>query len=278
MGPAPMASCRFSPLRTHSWYSLLEGVDSPEVLLARAAEVGYPALALTDPNLYGAIPFLDAARRCPAVRPILGARLRQGQHACTVLVAEPAGYRSLCRALSRLNLGGQPSLVKVLSECHEGLLALVDHHALVAPLHHLFQQRLWLEVVRPGRPEAEERALLEAGQPLGVKPVASCAPHFATPTGHEAYRLLTAVRQKTTLEKLPPRLPVTPEHHLADPDSVFDLFQDLPEAVTNTEAVANCCRSDVLPRGLVTPPAHVPEGQDAPGYLKLLCERALPGK
>ena len=62
-----MASCRFTPLRTHSWYSLLEGVDSPEVLLTRAEEVGYPALALTDYNLYGAVRFLEAARRCPTV-------------------------------------------------------------------------------------------------------------------------------------------------------------------------------------------------------------------
>jgi hypothetical protein len=36
------------------------------------------------------------------------------------------------------------------------------------------------------------------------------------------------------------------------------------------------CRSDVLPRGVVLPPAKLPDGQNAEGFLRLLCERALP--
>ena len=51
-------------LHTHSWYSLLEGVSSPDALLHRAASCGYYALALTDTNnLYGAVPFVEAAKR-----------------------------------------------------------------------------------------------------------------------------------------------------------------------------------------------------------------------
>ena len=46
-------------LHSHSWYSFLEGVASPEALLTRAAACGYTALALTDTNnLCGAVPFV----------------------------------------------------------------------------------------------------------------------------------------------------------------------------------------------------------------------------
>ena len=49
-------------LHTHSWYSLLEGASSPPALLARAADHGYTALALTDTNnLYGAVAFVEQA-------------------------------------------------------------------------------------------------------------------------------------------------------------------------------------------------------------------------
>jgi DNA polymerase III alpha subunit len=65
-------------LHTHSWYSLLEGVSSPEALLRRAVQGGHTALALTDTNnLYGVVPFVEQAARL-GVRPIVGACLRHG--------------------------------------------------------------------------------------------------------------------------------------------------------------------------------------------------------
>jgi DNA-directed DNA polymerase III PolC len=91
-------------LHTHSWYSLLEGASSPETLLARAAATGYTALTLTDTNnLYGAVSFIEHAFR-HGVRPLLGACLRQHRSRCVALIADPTGYRHLCRVLSRLHL------------------------------------------------------------------------------------------------------------------------------------------------------------------------------
>src|SRR5438094_5576929 len=100
-----MATPRFTPLHVHSHYSLLEGVDSLDALLARAVACGYQDLALTDSNnLYGAVAFVEAARK-HGVRPILGACLRHEGERCTALIGEEVGYQSLCRILSRLHLG-----------------------------------------------------------------------------------------------------------------------------------------------------------------------------
>jgi DNA-directed DNA polymerase III PolC len=265
---------RFVPLHVHSYYSLAEGVDTVEDLLQRAAECGFPAVALTDSNnLLGAVAFTEAARR-HAVRPLLGACLRSGQARITALVAEPAGYRSLCRVITRLTAAGTTPLAALLASNATGLHALIDDERLIPPLHEPFRGRLWLEVVRPGRSAARERALLEAGQRYGLQPVASLAPHFARPEGFDTFRLLAAVRQEKPLRRADPG-PIAPAHHLADCGAVHERFRDLPEAVVNTARLADQCRSDVLPRGQVLPPARLPEGQDAPGYLRLLCERGM---
>ncbi|MEW6216412.1 MAG: PHP domain-containing protein, partial [Candidatus Bipolaricaulota bacterium] len=65
----------FVHLHAHSEYSLLDGMGRVRDLVARAAELGMPALALTDHgNLSGAIKFYRAARAA-GVKPILGCEI-----------------------------------------------------------------------------------------------------------------------------------------------------------------------------------------------------------
>ena len=69
-------------LHAHSAYSFLDGASLPEELAARAAELGYDALALTDHDgVYGSLEFAHAAKAF-GVRPITGAEvtLRDGSH------------------------------------------------------------------------------------------------------------------------------------------------------------------------------------------------------
>ena len=77
-------------LHCHSAYSFLDGASHPEELAARAAELGYEALALTDHDgVYGSLEFAHAAKAF-GVRPITGAEvtLRGGAHV-TLLVESP---------------------------------------------------------------------------------------------------------------------------------------------------------------------------------------------
>ncbi len=63
-------------LHAHSAYSFLDGASQPEELAARAAELGYEALALTDHDgVYGSLEFAHAAKAF-GLRPITGARSR----------------------------------------------------------------------------------------------------------------------------------------------------------------------------------------------------------
>src|SRR3954469_15457442 len=95
-GPAPYAE-----LHAHSAYSFLDGASHPEELAARAAELGYEALALTDHDgVYGSLEFAHAAKHF-GVRPITGTEvtLAGGSHV-TLLVESARGYANLCRLLT----------------------------------------------------------------------------------------------------------------------------------------------------------------------------------
>jgi DNA-directed DNA polymerase III PolC len=268
-------------LHTHSWYSLLEGVSSPEALLARAAEGGHTAMALTDTNnLYGIVPFVEMAFG-HGVRPILGACLKQQRTRCVALIAERAGYRSLCRILSRLHQAAGPSpappLAQLLCQHADGLHVLVDDVALTEQLREAFGRRLWLEVIRPRTAGGarHEEDLLDCSRRLDLLPVASTAAHFATPADYPTFRLVTAVRQRTLLDRLPATLPVTPEHHLASADEFRRRFRDLPEAIHHGELLAEVLRSDVLSGECILPRPKLSRPLPMERYLRRLCERGL---
>src|SRR3954452_24701397 len=112
-GPAPYAE-----LHAHSAYSFLDGASLPEELAARAAELGYEALALTDHDgVYGSLEFAHAAKHF-GVRPITGAEVTIGPDGgstepgrsggagspgagagthVTLLCETQTGYSNLCR-------------------------------------------------------------------------------------------------------------------------------------------------------------------------------------
>src|SRR5512137_727619 len=106
----------FTHLHVHSCYSFHDGADAPSALVARAAELGCSALALTDTNgLYGAVPFCKAAKAA-GIAPLLGAEIDGGDAGgprAVVLARGRAGYPALCRIVTRRHLqwrdGGGPA-------------------------------------------------------------------------------------------------------------------------------------------------------------------------
>ncbi len=88
-------------LRCRSAFSFLEGASNPEDLVERAADLGYPTLALGDRDgLYGAPRFHQAAQAA-GLRGSVGARVGlDGGASLLLLVESPRGYRNLSRLLT----------------------------------------------------------------------------------------------------------------------------------------------------------------------------------
>src|SRR5689334_5785349 len=122
-------------LHAHSAYSFLDGASQPEELAARAAELGYEALALTDHDgVYGSLEFAHATKHF-GVRPITGAEVTLADESHVTLLVESAhGYSNLCRLLTAAHAHTRdttnreplpPRLdQKLLEEQNEGLVCL----------------------------------------------------------------------------------------------------------------------------------------------------------
>ncbi|MCA1726350.1 MAG: PHP domain-containing protein [Actinobacteria bacterium] len=119
-----MRESGFVHLDVRSYFSLKDGAFSPEDLARRAAELGMPAVAMTDRDgLYGAARFVHACRQA-GVRPILGSTLTLRDEATferrdsaglaslaedssVVLIARDAvGYANLCRLITDAHHNG----------------------------------------------------------------------------------------------------------------------------------------------------------------------------
>src|SRR5205807_6097460 len=99
----------YAELHCHSAYSFLDGASQPEEIAARAAELGYEALALTDHDgVCGSLEFAHAAKAF-GVRPITGAEvtLSDGSHV-TLLVESQLGFANLCRFLTAAHAVTRP--------------------------------------------------------------------------------------------------------------------------------------------------------------------------
>jgi error-prone DNA polymerase len=209
-------------LHAHSAYSFLDGASLPEELAARAAELGYEALALTDHDgVYGSLEFAHAAKAF-GVRPITGAEvtLADGSHV-TLLVENAQGYANLCRLLTaahahtrdRLAEPTPPALdAEVLAELNEGLVCLSGcaRHGLAlrspndaAALARAFgSERFFVELQRPyERGDARRLAALrDLAAALGVATVATGDVHAHHPRRTALQDVLVAVRCRTSLD------------------------------------------------------------------------------
>jgi len=290
-------------LHCHSAYSFLDGASLPEQLALTAANLGYPALALTDHNgIYGAMAFAQEAKSL-GLQAITGAEvtLADGSHA-TLLAETPQGYANLCRLVTEAHLGRadrrDPRLefaalearhegLIVLSGCRDGLLprllrtqgraaarARAERCRAVFGRENFFVE-LQRNYVRGDL--ALTRALrdLAADARLGV--VASGDVHYHARERHRLHDVLVAIRHRTTLDGSHSVRRPNSEFLLRPPHEVVALFADCPDAVATTIALAERCRAFDLTRdlGYGFPDFRGADRTPAPRALAELCRARL---
>jgi error-prone DNA polymerase len=248
-------------LHAHSAYSFLDGASLPEELAVRAAELGYPALALTDHDgVYGSLEFAHAAKAV-GVRPITGAEatLTDGSHV-TLLVETPRGYANLCRLLTaahaheRLNPRLDPAL---LAEQNEGLVCLsgcarhglaVKNPNAAASLARAFgPARFFVELQRPYTRGDTRRntALRQLAKALGVRTIATGDPHAHHSKRAHLQDVLVAVKHKVPLEACEAERHGNEERVLIAPAEAAVRFPDDPDAVLATMKLAERLEFDL---------------------------------
>ncbi len=108
-----MSDPKFVHLRIHSDFSMVDGLSKVPPLVKKVAEMGMPAMALTDfTNLCGLVKFYDNAHK-NGVKPIIGADFAMQSEAfgdeltrITILAADNEGYKNLTLLISKAYLRG----------------------------------------------------------------------------------------------------------------------------------------------------------------------------
>src|SRR5437588_10712440 len=288
----------FIELHAHSAYSFLDGASQPEELAARAAELGYEALALTDHDgVYGSLEFAHAAKAF-GVRPITGAEvtLADGSHV-TLLVETPRGYASLCRLLTAAHAGTRPkegaeplppalpleTLLKLneglvcLSGCARDGLAVRDPNAAARVARAFGRDRFFVELQRPyERGDARRNASLrDLAASLGVRTVATGDVHAHDRSRVALQDVLVAVRCRTSLEGCERERRGNHKSVLLPPEELLDRFADDREAVFRTSELADRLEFDLTEELGYRYPDFSDGAEPTIVQLRRVCERAF---
>jgi error-prone DNA polymerase len=278
-------------LHCHSAFSFLDGASLPEELAARAVELGYDALALTDHDgVYGSLEFAYAAKAL-GLRPITGAEvtLADGSHV-TLLVENARGYANLCRLLTaghgheRLNPRLDPALLAernkglvCLSGCARQGLAVRDPNGAARLAGAFGRERFFVELQRPYLRGDTRRlaALRDLADDLGVRTVATGDVHAHHPRRLRLQDVLVAVRNRTSLEACEPERRGNEESLLLAPREAAARFPDDPEAIRTTRELAERLEFDLTQELGYRYPDFSDRADPADVQLAQVCERAF---
>ncbi|MDJ0523108.1 MAG: DNA polymerase III subunit alpha [Planctomycetota bacterium] len=272
------ANPRFVHLHVHSAYSLLAGASSVEALVARASAQGHAALALTDTDAAYGLPLFQACCDAVELQAIHGAEIHDprldGERA-VVLAQGEAGYRSLCRLITRRRLDERFSLIDDLPREAAGLLVLTPSPTLLRQwAEDLAPDALYAEVIASA-PETAQRHLIETAGAVARPLAGTHRVFFDHRRRHGLHRMLLAIGQLKFLREIAPGgvdrhgRPLDlapPEAELLPPDAAARAFRDLPEAARATLEIAERCRfrfrKPERPRLPALDPAMLGESQE----------------
>jgi error-prone DNA polymerase len=287
----------FVELHCHSAYSFLDGASHPEELAARAAELGYEALALTDHDgVYGSLEFAYAAKAF-GVQPITGAEvsLSDGSHV-TLLVESPRGYANLCRLLTTAHTETRPKPTEpvppsldrhLFAGCNEGLVCLSgcarDGLAFrngngAAELAAVFgRDRFFVELQRPyERGDAQRNSRLrKLAETIGVQTVVTGNVHAHNRKRALLQDAMVAIRHRTSLEGAERERRGNHECVLLPPEGMAERFPDDRDAVNRTAELAERLEFDLTHELGYRYPDFSDRDEPAIAELTKVCNRAF---
>jgi DNA polymerase-3 subunit alpha len=300
----------FTHLHLHSEFSLLDGMCRIPQLIGRTKEFGMTALAVTDHgNLHGAIQFYKAAKEA-GIKPIIGceayvtsgSRLNRiagekGSNHIVLIAQNQTGWHNLIELVTQANLEGfyyKPRMDKeILAEKSEGIIALsaclageVPSLILAGRLEDAketakwykktFEGRYYLELQRHPIPELEQvnLSLIPMARELGIPLVATNDVHYLDKSDSYAHDLLLCIGTNTNMQD-EKRLKTGDDLYFKSPAEMQALFLDIPEALENTEIIAQSCNLELDFGRLHLPDIGIPKNKTADEFLKELCQQGL---
>jgi len=305
----------FVHLHIHSHYSLLEALPKIDDLVRAAKKKGMTALALTDyGSMYGIIEFYKTAKKV-GIKPILGfeayvardsrfdkrPRIDDENYHLVLLAENENGYKNLMKLSSLGHLEGFHNAPRVdkelLRQYHDGIIALSgcregEVAKIIWKQANLEKAKIaaqeYAEIFGPDNfflelqdhPDLEgqmeiNNGLIKIAEETGLPLVVTRDVHYLELEDREAQEILTCVRDgyKITNTSRPNFLSV--DRSFVSGEEIASRFKHIPEAIANTEKIAERCNVKITLGKWHFPKFDLPEGKTADDVLSESAESGL---
>jgi len=234
-----------------------------------ARRLGYNRLALTDTdNLYGLWPFLKSCEY-EGITPIVGAELtdRASNARAVCLVENDAGYRNLCRLITRRHFTQKEpfDLKSAVADYNAGLVILTQNAQLLTFWH---AAGVAVAAAAARRPNGAAFRLRQTARKLGIPMVATPGSFFLEPDDANVHRLLRAIDLNTSFSRLKPTDAAPADAWLASASEYARRFDIWPDVIHATGEIAERLAFTGPRNGLVLPPWIESRGQTAEQLLR----------
>ncbi len=299
-------------LHAHSEYSLLDGACKIDAMAARAAEMGQPALGLTDHGVMnGAVDLYKACKK-HGIKPIAGfeayfvddvktikEKPKYERNHLTLLAENDTGLANLVKLTSAgflegFSRGKANVDMEMLAAHAEGVIVLTgclqsrfcrrlieerpdDARAHLDDLIQAFgPEQVYFEVQKNGIPEQDKanEGIVRYARELGRPLVGTADVHYLRREDFEDHAALLCVQTKSTLEA--PKMSFdTNEFYLKDSEEMAASFAEWPEAVPTTLEIAERCNIDIELGKLLLPRYPTADGEEPEAMLRRVAEEGL---
>ncbi len=299
----------YTHLHVHTEYSLLDGLSRIEPLVQRTKELGMDSLAITDHgSMYGAIDFYQTAKSA-GLKPIIGCEVYvapgsrlsrvpgdKSPYHLTLLAKDAVGYSNLLHLVTKAHLEGfyyKPRMDKaLLEEYGKGLVALSGCPTAEVPrlladgmMKEAREAALWYkEVFGDFFLELQQHAeipqlpsinagLLDLHRELGLPIVATNDSHYTHQQDAPLQDILICIHTNTNIQDEKRLRMADDSYYLKSPEEMRSLFSELPEALDNTQLIAEMCNLEIDFSQLHLPEYKTPNGEPADQYLESICRQ-----
>jgi error-prone DNA polymerase len=253
---------KYTELQVTTNFSFLRGASHPEEMVEQAATYGHTEIAITDRNSFAGIVRGHVAAKKLGMRIIPACRLDliDGPG----LLALPTDINAYAQISSLLTLGnlraekGQCHLYKadVYKHAKGSKFVVLPPPALneafdfddffkqgLKEYREAFGEHLYLAASRTynGDDAKQLYRIFQLAAQLHMPMVATNDVHYHHPDRRELQDVVTCVREKCTIYNAGFRLHPNAERHLKPIDEMLRLFRQYPDALSNTQEIAEAC-------------------------------------
>ncbi len=303
----------FVHLHVHSEYSLLDGVCKVTSIVDKAKALGMNAVALTDHGvMYSVVDFYKYAKS-QGIKPIIGCEVytaprtlydktpdKDASYGHLVLLAKnEIGYKNLIKLVSLGFTDGYYYKPRVdmehLRKYSEGLIALSaclsgdipkrilnnDFDLAVEKTKEYIEifgkENFYLELQEHNIPEQKtvNIKLIQIAKMLGLKLVATNDVHYVEKNENYIQDVLVCIQTASTLNDESRMKFNSQEMYFKSEEEMLENFKNLPEAISNTQEIADKCNVDFCFTNRFLPKFTLDEGVDSANYLNALCFKGL---